>query len=138
PAGGGTEMGLVNVYHLMYQVVHYDLPTLLAGKLHALCFRPYAKGRDLYDLFWFVSSRRGLEPNVRFLNNAAAQTEVHPPVVRREPPPLFDQGNWRSIVLDRLQQMDMDRAREEMRPFLERGEEADLLTLDNFRRLLRA
>lgn len=129
PAGGRTEIGLVNVYHMMYHVVHYDLLTLFAGKLHALCFRPHLKGRDLYDLLWFLSSQGGVEPNLQFLNNAAAQTESEPP--------RFERDNWRSLVMGRLGKIELDRAREEIRPFLERPEEADFLTLDNFRRLLR-
>jgi len=128
PRGGGTRVGLVNVYHLMCQVVHYDPATLLAGKLHALCFRPYTKGRDLYDLMWFLSSRRGLEPNLEFLNNAAAQTE--------ESPPLFRPDNWRSLVRERLEDAAIDQAREQVRPFLERPEEADLLTRENLLGLL--
>jgi len=128
PRGGRTRVGLVNVYHLMYQVLHYDLPTLIAGKLHALCFRPYTKGRDLYDLMWFLSSRRGIEPNLEFLNNATAQTE--------ESPPLFRPDTWRSLVRARLGDAAIDQAREQVRPFLERPEEADLITFDNLRTLL--
>lgn len=128
PAGGQTELGLVTRYHMMYHVLHYDLRTMLAGKLHALCFRPYAKGRDLYDLLWFLTTHKQVEPNLEFLNKAAAQTE--------ESPPLFDSGNWQSLVAGRLEEFDLDRGREEIRPFLECPEEADFLTLDNFRRLL--
>lgn len=129
PAGGRTQLGLVTRYHMMYQVLHYDLPTMLAGKLHALCFRRYPKGRDLYDLLWLLSSQSGLEPNLEFLNNAAAQTEKSPPV--------FGRDSWRSLVAGRLSHIDLARGREQVRPFLERPEEADLLTLETFRALLR-
>ena len=38
------------------------LETLFAQKVIAIIFRPYQKGRDFYDLIWFLS-QRNLEPN---------------------------------------------------------------------------
>lgn len=35
----------------------FDLPSLFAGKLHALLCRDYAKGRDWYDLIWYTARR---------------------------------------------------------------------------------
>jgi len=52
----------------------YDLPTLMAGKIHALLNRVWfkgkkqevnIKGRDFYDLWWFFANR--VEPNWRAL-----------------------------------------------------------------------
>lgn len=128
PPGERTETTVVNKYHMMYYTVHYDLPTLFAGKLHALCFRRYTKGHDLYDLLWFLSSRQGIEPNLSFLNNAAAQTE--------RDPPIFKADNWRSVVEQHLKEADMERARQQIRPFLERPEESEFLTLQNLSKLL--
>ncbi|MBK7599829.1 MAG: nucleotidyl transferase AbiEii/AbiGii toxin family protein [Acidobacteria bacterium] len=53
---------------------HYDLPSLMAGKLHAILARKYAKGRDWYDLVWYLSQRSPVEPNVELLQNALDQT----------------------------------------------------------------
>lgn len=41
----------------MFSVVHHDLPTLFAGKLLAFLFRSYTKGRDIYDLVWFLGQK---------------------------------------------------------------------------------
>ena len=128
PAGGRTELALVNRYHLLYHVMRHDLPTLLAGKLHALFFRPYTKGRDVYDALWFLSAKKEIEPNLTFLNNASRQTE--------DSPAEFTAANWRRLLGGRLSAMDMRRARESVRPFLERPEEADLLTPESFDALL--
>lgn len=38
----------------MFTVVHHDLPTLFAGKALAFLNRAYTKGRDLYDMIWFL------------------------------------------------------------------------------------
>ena len=32
-----------------------DGPSLLSGKLYALMHRPHVNGRDVYDLFWYLS-----------------------------------------------------------------------------------
>ncbi len=48
-----------------------DLPSMFAGKLHALLCREYAKGRDWYDFIWYTS--RGAEINYQFLASALKQ-----------------------------------------------------------------
>jgi len=38
-------------------VCMFDLPSLFAGKLHALLCREYLKGRDWYDFIWYTARR---------------------------------------------------------------------------------
>ena len=52
---------------------HFDLPSLFAGKLHAVLCRKYTKGRDFYDLLWYLGKK--IEPNYLLLNNALEQTQ---------------------------------------------------------------
>jgi hypothetical protein len=47
---------------------------LLAGKLHAMLSRPWLKGRDLFDLVWYLADRNWPAPNPVLLNNALKQT----------------------------------------------------------------
>jgi predicted nucleotidyltransferase component of viral defense system len=42
------------------------LETLFAQKIIAIVFRPYQKGRDFYDLVWFLS-QKNVEPNYEIL-----------------------------------------------------------------------
>lgn len=42
------------------------LETLFAQKIKAFTFRPYQKGRDFYDLVWFLS-QKNIEPNYDIL-----------------------------------------------------------------------
>ncbi len=129
PAGGAAELDLVERYHLLYQVLRHDLPTLLAGKLHALHFRPYPRGRDVYDLLYFLTAQKGVEPNIEFLNNAARQME--------DAPPNFTSANWKALTARRLGELDLREARRQVLPFLERPEEADLMTPESFAALLK-
>ena len=62
PAGAGVETTLMQRFFPI-AVRHHDLPSLFAGKLHALLARPYPKGRDWYDLVWYRTEQRRLEPN---------------------------------------------------------------------------
>ncbi len=67
-----TEIVLVNK-DFLFKVQAYDLPSLFAGKLHAFLFRKYAKGRDYYDLLWFLAKKAPI--NYKFLLSGAQQTQ---------------------------------------------------------------
>ena len=53
------------------QILAYDLPSLMSGKLHALLCRDYTKGRDWYDFSWYV--KNNCSPNLKLLENALNQ-----------------------------------------------------------------
>jgi predicted nucleotidyltransferase component of viral defense system len=73
PPGGATgAKTLVNV-HVPVLIQHHDLPSLLAGKAAAILTRDYIKGRDYFDLFWFLSKWPELEPNMPMFRNALDQ-----------------------------------------------------------------
>jgi hypothetical protein len=108
---------------------HHDRASLLSGKLHAILQRDYAKGRDLYDLMWYLSDPAWPEPNLVLLRNALIQTHWSGPIP--------EQDNWRGIIYERLKSLDWKTALADVHPFLERPNEIDLLTIANFARLLR-
>jgi predicted nucleotidyltransferase component of viral defense system len=128
PAGAGLETDLVRRY-VTLRLRHHDRASLLAGKLYAILQREYAKGRDLYDLMWYLSDPDWPEPNLDLLNNALAQTGWKGP----NPSP----ENWRGLIYERLRMLDWKAVVSDVRPFLERPTELDLLNLSNFARLLR-
>jgi predicted nucleotidyltransferase component of viral defense system len=127
PAGARCERRIVTK-HVTFLVQHYDLPSLLAGKLHAVLTRPYAKGRDWYDLVWYRSQRPPVFPNVPLLQAALDQTRG---------PGKYDAGSWRDLVDQRLRTLDLKAIRHDVSPFLERPEDAGLLTRENLQGLLR-
>ena len=126
PAGARCERRVVT-RHLTFLIQHYDLPSLLAGKLHAAITRNYAKGRDWYDLLWYLSQQPPVEPNLPLLQHALDQTKGSG---------RCDAGAWGGLVRERLASIDMNAIVSDVRPFLERPGEADLLTHDNLRGLL--
>lgn len=126
PEGGHCERQIVT-RHLSFLLQYYDPPSLMAGKLHALTTRRYAKGRDWYDLVWYLSQRPPVAPNLTLLENALNQTqgEKH-----------LDARQWREAVRSRLLVMDVKALLEDVGPFLERPQDASMITRENLLALL--
>jgi len=127
PAGATLATTLVR-RHVLLHLHHHDQASLLAGKLHAILVRPYPKGRDWYDLLFYLSDRSWPAPNLSLLNNALRQTGW-----TKEPLTAI---SWPATVLGRLQGIDWERLVSDVRPFLENPAEAALLTREAFRALL--
>jgi hypothetical protein len=54
PPGASYEMPFLD-FPFPAAVRIFDLPSLFAGKLHALLCRSYLKGRDWYDFIWYTA-----------------------------------------------------------------------------------
>ncbi|MBI4209077.1 MAG: nucleotidyl transferase AbiEii/AbiGii toxin family protein [Deltaproteobacteria bacterium] len=70
PQAGGFETKYLD-FPFPFPVTLQDLPSLFAGKSHALLCREYVKGRDWYDFVWYVSRKTPI--NFEFLTNACRQ-----------------------------------------------------------------
>jgi predicted nucleotidyltransferase component of viral defense system len=71
PPLGGREVIKTLDHPFSHRIKTHDLPSLFAGKCHALLTREYIKGRDWFDFLWYC--RKGIEPNYRYLSNAMNQ-----------------------------------------------------------------
>ena len=71
PKGSEYELNYLD-FPLPYSVRTQDLPSLFAGKCHALLCRNYTKGRDWYDFIWYVSRKTTI--NLVLLTAAIQQT----------------------------------------------------------------
>jgi hypothetical protein len=126
-AGAGLATSVVRRY-VTLQLQHHDRASLLAGKLHAILQRPYVKGRDVYDLLWYLSDPGWPAPNLILLNNALQQTGwIGEPLT---------ESTWREFVRRRLKPVAWKQVVADVRPFLPGEEEARLLTPENVMRLL--
>ena len=70
PANAKYAAGYVD-FPVDFVLSTHDLPTLFAGKCHALLCRPYTKGRDWYDYLWYL--KKGIVLNVDFLESSLKQ-----------------------------------------------------------------
>jgi hypothetical protein len=80
--------------HVPLNLQHHDPATLLAGKISAILQRDYLKGRDIYDLWWYLNQPNWPGPNLAYLSQRLQQGGW-----RNDP---LTAVNWRSIVRDQL------------------------------------
>lgn len=121
PRGGVEEVSPVAGARL-YKVRHYDLTSLFAGKLHALLFRVYTKGRDLYDFLWYVGKK--VRPNKTLLENAIEQTQKKSLMMTDE---LLIK-----MLKDRFEKIDFLLAQKDVAPFLTDRQALTLFERDVF------
>jgi hypothetical protein len=127
PRGAVLEITVVR-RHVLLRIQHHDRASLLAGKLHAILQRPWPKGRDFYDLVWYLSDKNWPAPNLALLNNALAQTG--------SAGPALDEVSWVEAVRARVRSVRWEDLAADVRPLLESPEERALLTRETVTRLL--
>lgn len=128
PPAGAVLATTVVRRHVTLRLQHHDRASLLAGKLHAILQRPYPKGRDMYDLLWYLSDPHWPAPNLTLLNNALQQTGWQGTTLTVD--------TWRKALRGRLRTLPWDRLVADVRPFLEPGADVSLLTRANVMRVL--
>jgi hypothetical protein len=97
------------------------LESSFALKLHALFCRQYVKGRDWFDLIWYVSRRPPVSPNFRLLKNALAQTG---PWAGEK---LAVDAAWvRDALAQTIRKINWNVARQDVQRFLPLSEQAGL------------
>ena len=119
PAGWKKQTTVLNKTYL-FSIAHYDLSSMFAGKIHACFYRRYTKGRDIYDLFWYLG--RKVRPNFEMLNNAIIQSQGRAPGLNA--------GNFKEFMLERAGNIDMGAAKKDVERFLEDKSELRLFTKD--------
>jgi predicted nucleotidyltransferase component of viral defense system len=127
PAGACIETSVVR-RHVTVNLCHHDKSSLLSGKLHAILVRPWTKGRDLYDLVWYLADRTWPPPNLDLLNSALVQTGWKGAIMTAT--------NWRQEIRKRINALDWKRARADVQPFLERQRDLDLVSEEMLSKLL--
>jgi len=71
PPAGGKSIEKIIDFPFQSKIRVDDLPTLFAGKCHALLCRDYGeyiKGRDWYDFLWYVE--KNIKPNYTYLSES--------------------------------------------------------------------
>ncbi len=116
PKGWKTETTLISK-HFVFTVTTFDIPSLYALKLHACFYRKYTKGRDFYDLLWYLGRKE--TPNFKLLNNAITQTEGKKSNVTLE--------NFKAFLKEKLAKLDFDKARKDVARFIEDKNEVKLI-----------
>jgi predicted nucleotidyltransferase component of viral defense system len=125
PKGWNTKLSLMSK-HFVFTVLHFDIPSLYATKIHACFFRKYIKGRDFYDLIWYLGKKA--IPNFELLNNAIEQTEKK----RMD----LNAKNFNDFLKERLARIDFTKVRKDIERFIEDKSELKLLDRDLILKLI--
>lgn len=128
PPAGATLQTTVLRRHILLHLQHHDRSSLLAGKLHAVLQRSYVKGRDLYDLYWYLANPDWSEPNLQMLNSALDQSGWTGSSLTPD--------TWRKVVWGRLSEIRWQDAVQDVQPFLMNAAEISLLTREAMKQLL--
>jgi len=127
PKGEVLKTEIVNKY-FPFSFLSYDIPSLFAGKLHALLSRNYTKGRDFFDLGWYLSRWKDIMPNISFLQNALKQTGW-----KGEMPTEI---TWCALLQKVVKQVDWAKVKDDVEKFLDNPSDADVFTKENILGLL--
>ncbi len=98
PPAGAQLSTTVLQRHVALNLQHHDRASLFAGKLAAVLQRTYAKGRDFFDLWWYLSQPKWPEPNLEQLNQSLLQTGWTGSPLTPE--------SWRIPVQQRIERLD--------------------------------
>ena len=102
-----TEM--ISTYGKNVNIIVNNLETLFAQKVLAIIFRPYQKGRDFYDLVWFLSQKT-VEPNYD--------------IFKEKDIPISNRGELVEFLLERAKETDLKQASQDVERFLFYPEQA--------------
>jgi len=108
PPQGGIEQTSPVTGARVYKIRHYNLPSLFAGKLNAVLYRVYTKGRDLYDFLWYVG--RNTPVNYTLLQNGIEQTTKTKITLTRE--------GLQKMLREKFEKTDFEQAKRDIAPFL--------------------
>lgn len=129
PAGASFE----HKFRLLpspYEVTLYDMPSLFAGKTHAVICRAWKnriKCRDLYDYIFYLS--RGTELNTGHLKARLVESGVW------QAEDEFGIENAKALLCSRFDTIDYAQAKEDVLPFIKDTASLDLWSADFFKQI---
>lgn len=106
-----------------FMTLCYSLPDLFAGKMHALLYRSWknrVKGRDWYDLEWYVR------------NNVKLGFDHFAKRVLQFNNEVIDRGEFLDKLKEKLATANMNQVKSDVLPFVKNPQELDIWSNDYF------
>jgi predicted nucleotidyltransferase component of viral defense system len=110
-----------------YEITLYDMPSLFAGKIHAVICRAWknrVKGRDLYDYVFYLS--RGTTVNLAHITARLAQTDDIPAGKQ------ITIDDVKEMLRERFSKIDYAQAKQDVGPFIKNLSALDVWNADFF------
>ena len=118
PSGASYGMPILD-FPFPSAVRVFDLPSLFAGKIHALLCRTYLKGRDWYDFIWYTARKTPINHTLlsSALNQAGPWKGQH----------IVTDNAWCiTQIQSAISALDWPQAREDVRRFVKPSEQPSL------------
>ena len=110
-----------------HQIRVYDMPSLFAGKIHAILCRNWkirVKGRDLYDYVFFLANHTSV--NLELIKNKLIASNYI------DPNSLFDISVLKKLLIAKFSVIDYKEAKEDVLPFIKDFQSLNLWRQDFF------
>lgn len=112
PLFANTEVNYL-LSPIPFSVRSYDLPSLFAGKIHAILYRKWknrVKGRDYFDYVWFLTNN--IPVNMKHLEARLRQSNI-----------LQERQKWgkallEKMLMDRFETISYEKAKADVLPFI--------------------
>ena len=130
PPAGATFEHRYCLLPAPYEITLYDMPSLFAGKVHAVICRAWknrVKGRDLYDYVFYLS--HGASLNTEHLKNRLIDSGAW----EKEKP--FSLEDAKKLLYDRFDEINYAQAKEDVRPFVKDVAALELWSAEFFRQI---
>ena len=129
PLGFSTESKLLLLpYSFMTRC--YSMPSLYAGKMHALLFRKWntrVKGRDWYDFEWYVKNNIRLD----FTHFCERTRQFESQDLEQ-----MSTESFKKLLKEKISNTNMDMVKADLKPFLKDSWQLDIWSTDYFVQLV--
>lgn len=127
PEGAVIKNTIINKY-IPIALTHYDITSLFSGKINALLTRKYCKGRDYFDLFWYLSKFKDIEPNYILLNNSLSQFGKKKGII--------NVANWRPFISQHIEKQNWNEILKDVVNLIENEQHLYAFSKENLIKLL--
>jgi len=120
-----------------FSINAFTLPSLYAGKMHAILCRAWStrpKGRDWYDLVWYVAN--DVELDLEHLKSRLSQSCKYLQENNIEIPRTLTKENLKVLLVQRIEALDITKAKNDIRPFIKDARELELWSKDFFMQII--
>ena len=130
------EFETANVIRLTprpFSINAFSLPSLYAGKMHAILCRAWStrpKGRDWYDLVWYIAN--GVELDSIHLKARLSQSCRYLEENNIQIPSELSKETIKDLLLQRIETLDISKAKNDVQPFIKDIREIELWSKEFF------
>jgi predicted nucleotidyltransferase component of viral defense system len=130
------EFETANVIRLTprpFSINAFTLPSLYAGKMHAILCRAWStrpKGRDWYDLVWYIAN--DVELDSKHLKSRLSQSCKYLEENNIQIPTKLTKQTIKDLLLQRIETLDIAKAKNDVQPFIKDKREIELWSKEFF------